>query len=63
MEDLAAVDAYLRKLRRKFRNNSKLEEGVLYYKKTSDESDWKICIGSMDEKKIMESCHSAWYWM
>ena len=57
VEDLAAVDAYVRRgeypsgitkgekanLRRKCRNNFKLEEEVLYYKKASDESDWKIC--------------------
>ena len=54
VEDLPAVDAYVRigeypsegekaNLRRKCRNNFKLEEEVLYYKKASDESDWKIC--------------------
>ena len=76
MEDLAAVDAYLRRgefpsgitkgekanLRRKCHNNFKLEEGVLYYKKASDESDWKtlVCIRSTGEKrKIMESCHAG----
>ena len=56
VEDLAAVDAYVRRgeypsgitkgekanLRRKC-NNFKLEEEVLYYKKASDELDWKIC--------------------
>ena len=66
------LDAYLRKRRvpqwnEKERKQtlegnvatiSSLEEGVLYYKKASDESDWKFCIRSTDEKgKIMESCH------
>ena len=74
METLAAVDAYLRKgeypsgfskgekanLRRKCRNNYKLEEGMLYYRKAGAESDWKICVRSEDEtRKIMESCHAG----
>ena len=73
MEDLAEVDAYLRRgeyprgmskgekanLRRKCRNNFKLEGGMLYYKKAKDESDWKICVRSMDETKIIESCHAG----
>ena len=74
MQKYAAVDAYLRRgeypsgivkgekanLRRKCGNNFRVEEGVLYYKKASDESDWKICIRSTDEKrKIMESCHAG----
>ena len=74
MEDLAVVDVYLSRgeypsglskgenanLRRKCRNNFKLEEGVLYYKKANEDSDWKICVRSMDEtKKIIESCHAG----
>ena len=47
-------------LRRKCRNNFKLDEGILYYKKANDEADWKICVRSEDEmKKIMESCHAG----
>ena len=67
MEDLAVVDAYLSRgeypsglskgekanLRRKCRNNFKLEEGVLYYKKANKDSDWKICVRSI------ESCHAG----
>ena len=55
MEDLAEVDAYLRRgeypmgmskgekanLRRKCRNNFKLGGGMLYYKKAKDESDFQ----------------------
>ena len=80
MEDLTAVDTYLRKgeypsgigkgekanLRRRCRNNFKLEGGVLYYKKalsakeSEDQSEWKICVRSNEEKqKIMESCHAG----
>ena len=66
MEDLAAVEAYLRSgeypsginkgekanLQRKCCNNYKLEGRVLYYKTVGDESEsWKICVQS-DEEKI-----------
>ena len=71
---VSIIDAYLRRgeypsglskgekanLRRKCRNNFKLDEGILYYKKASDEADWKICVRSADEmKKITESCHAG----
>ena len=73
MEDLTAVEAYLRRgeypvglnkgekanLRRRCRNNFKVENEVLYYKKARGE-EWKICVRSEDEKKrIMESCHAG----
>ena len=69
MEDLAAVGEYpsginkgeKANLRRKCRNNFKLEGRVLYYKKVGDESDelesWKICVRSDEKTKITESHH------
>ena len=78
MEDLTAIDTYLRKgeypcgmskgekanLRRRCRNNFKLEDGLLYYKKApsiaDDSEGWKICVRSSEEKlKILESCHAG----
>ena len=74
MEDFTEVEAYLRRgeypgglnkgekanLRRRCRNNFKLDKEVLYYKKAGGESEWKICVRSEDEKKrIMESCHAG----
>ena len=65
MEDLTAVDTYLRKgeyptglskgekanLRRRCRNNFKLQGELLYYKKAHStakdgegQSEWKICV-------------------
>ena len=74
MEDLAAVEAYLRSGEypsginkgenpTKCRNKFKLEGGVLYYKKVGDESDesesWKICVQSDEKTKIIESHHAG----
>ena len=49
-------------LRRKCRNNFKIEGGILYYRKcaTRGEEPWKICARSEDEnKRILESCHAG----
>ena len=73
MEDLTAVDTYLRKeypsgisKGEKGIRCRKLEGGVLYYKKalsaedSEEQSEWKICVRSKEEKqKIMESCHAG----
>ena len=74
MEELSAVDAYLRRgeypsgigkgekanLRRRCRNNFKLEDGILYYKKAGEVLEWKVCVRSDEEKmKIIESCHAG----
>ena len=77
MEELKIVEKYLLRgeyppeytktdkanLRRKCRNNFKLEEGVLYFrKKVSDDNSepWRICVHSEDEKRrVLESCHSG----
>ena len=49
------------------RNNFKLKDGLLYYKKapsiaddSEGQSEWKICVRSSEEKlKILESCHAG----
>ena len=51
-------------LRRRCRNNSKVAEGILYFRKAvkgdSDGVQWRVCTRSEEEKKrIMESCHSG----
>ena len=51
-------------LRRKCRNNFKIEDGVLHYRKNGgsekEEDHWRICIRSVEEKgRILESCHSG----
>ena len=49
-------------LRKKYRNNFKIEAGILYYRKyaTRGEELWKICARSEDEKKrILESCYAG----
>lgn len=48
--------------RRKCRNNFKLEEGILYYRKnvSNENEPWRICVHTEDEKKrVLESCHSG----
>ena len=49
-------------LRRKCRNNFKLEEGILYYRRNvlNENEPWRICVHTEDEKKrVLESCHSG----
>ena len=51
-------------LRRKCRNNFKIEDGVLHYRKNGgserEEDHWRICVRSEEEKsRILESCHSG----
>ena len=49
-------------LRRKCRNNFKIEAGILYYRKCAirGEEPWKTCARSEEEKKrILESCHAG----
>ena len=51
-------------LRRKCRNNFKIEDGVLHYRKNGgsekEEDHWRICVRSVEEKgRILESCHSG----
>ena len=47
-------------LRRKCRNNYKIEAGTLYYRKCAaqGEEPWKISARS-EEKRILESCHTG----
>ena len=76
MEELKVVEHYLlhseyppeytkaekANLRRKCRNNFKLEEGMLYFRKNvSDENEpWRICVHTEDEKRrVLENCHSG----
>ena len=67
MEELSIVEKYLLRgkypeglskgekanLRRKCRNNFKLDQGILYYKKnvSGDTDSWKICARTEEEKK------------
>ena len=51
-------------LRRKCRNNFKIEDGVLHYRKNGgsekEEDHWCICVRSEEEKgRILQSCHSG----
>ena len=49
-------------LRRKCRDNFKLEDGLLYYrKKTAKETEsWRTCVQvDFEKKRIMERCHSG----
>ena len=44
------------------RNNYKMEDGVLHYRKNVNgkEAVWRTCIRSDEEKKrVMESCHNG----
>ena len=76
MEELNIVEQYLlhsrypegytkadkTNLRRKCRQNFKLEDGVLYYRKNikTASEPWRICVRTDNEKKrILESCHSG----
>ena len=78
MEELEAVENYLLRgaypsglskgekanLRRKCKNNFKLEDGILYYKRavTDGESKepWRICVRSEEDKRrVIESCHAG----
>ena len=78
MEELEAVENYLlggaypsglskgekANLRRKCKNNFKLEDGILYYKRavTDGESKepWRICVRSEEDKRrVIESCHAG----
>ncbi|KAL5503401.1 hypothetical protein EMCRGX_G010343 [Ephydatia muelleri] len=51
--------------RRKCRNNYKLEDGVLHYRKNitcegKDDALWRVCVRSDEEKeRILESCHAG----
>ena len=51
-------------LRRRCRNNFKVVEGILYFRKAvkgdSDGVQWRVCARSEEEtRRIMESCHSG----
>ena len=49
-------------LRRNCRNNYKMEDGVLHYRKNVNgkEAMWRTCIRSDEEKKcVMESCYNG----
>ena len=52
-------------LRRRCRTNFKLEEGILYYQKSTQDgasgsTEWRICVRNESEKqRVMESCHSG----
>ena len=77
MEDFTAIENYLLRgsypsgfskgekanLRRKCRNNFKLEGGILYYRKaadTSSEASWRISVRTEEDRhRIMESCHAG----
>eukprot|EP00731_Ephydatia_muelleri_P003205 Em0001g3205a len=78
-EELRAVEKYLiygeyeegmekgekANFRRKCRNNYKLEDGVLHYRKNitcegKDDALWRVCVRSDEEKeRILESCHAG----
>ena len=76
MEELKTIELYLLRgeyptgytkadkanLRRKCRNNFKLEDGMLYYRRNvSNECEpWRICVKTEDEKRrVLESCHGG----
>ena len=78
MEELEAVENYLLRgvypsglskgekanLRRKCKNNFKLEDGILYYRKAVADGEscapWRICVKTEEDKRrIMESCHAG----
>ena len=47
-------------LRCKCRNNCKIDEGTLYYRKnvSHENEPWRICVHSQDEKqRVLERCH------
>jgi hypothetical protein len=52
-------------LRRKCRNNFRLEDGILKYKTSSRKHDaekdcWRICVRTVEEKyRVLESCHAG----
>ena len=76
MEEFTVVENYLRhgrypeglskgekaNLRRKCRKNFLFKDGILYYKRAvgCEDEQWRVCIGTNEEKeKIMESCHAG----
>ena len=50
-------------LRRRCRNNFRIELGVLQYRansKSTEEEEWKVAVRSNEEKqRILESCHAG----
>ena len=51
-------------LKQKCRNNFKIEDGVLHYRKNGgnekEENQWRVCVRSEEEKaRILESCQSG----
>ena len=76
VEELKSIELYLLRgeyptdytkvdkanLRRKCRNNFKVEDGMLCYRRNvSNESEpWRICVRTEDEKRrVLESCHGG----
>lgn len=76
MDELKTIELYLLRgeyptdytkaakanLRRKCRDNYKLEDGMLYYRRNvSNECEpWRICVRTEDEKmSVLESCHGG----
>ncbi len=76
--DLEAIEGYLlrgtypQNLRRRCRNNFRIHDGVLQYRKAivtkadqwgeaeSDGDRWRICVRSEDEKAmVLECCHAG----
>ena len=48
----------------KYKNNFKLEDGTLYYRKAVADGEscapWRICVKTEEDKRrIMESCHAG----
>ena len=53
-------------LRRKCHNNFKFSNGVLYYRRAVKdkesrlkEENWRICVGTEEQQRILESCHAG----
>ena len=75
MEELKSFELYLLRgeyptdytkadkanLRRKCRNNFKVEDGMLYYRRNvpNESEPWRICVRTDEKRRVLESCHGG----